>query len=83
MLAQKKFEMRKGRCKVKDRFLLMTDALAQWFLREYEAGKAPWEVIEPILAESAGKEAFVSWVRELRDSQGLRNDDVTLVVVTL
>jgi hypothetical protein len=81
--AQKSFRIGKGRCKANDRFWLMTDALAQWFLREHEAGRRPWDTLEGLLAASAGNEAFASWVRELRDSEALRNDDVTLVAVSL
>jgi hypothetical protein len=32
-----------------DRLWLMTDALAQWFLKEHEAGGKPWEALEELL----------------------------------
>jgi hypothetical protein len=59
-----------------DRFLLMTDALAQWFLRRHEAGGRPWEELSG-LAETA----FADWVDERRRGDGLRNDDVTVVMI--
>ena len=33
-----------------DRLLLMTDALAQWFLRAYEGGGRPWEAVASVLS---------------------------------
>lgn len=71
----------RGRWKPHDRFLLMTDALAQWFLRQIEMDKHPLQEIAGLLAETAPEKAFPGWVEERRDRQGLRNDDVTLVVV--
>jgi hypothetical protein len=60
-----------------DRLLLMTDALAQWFLEQAEAGHRPWNMIE----QRATKETFTAWVEELRDAKALRNDDVTLLMI--
>jgi hypothetical protein len=60
-----------------DRLLLMTDALAQWFLQQAEAGHRPWKVVE----QRAKKETFAAWVEELRDAKTLRNDDVTLLII--
>jgi hypothetical protein len=59
-----------------DRFLLMTDALAQWFLRQAEE-KNP----TAFLAKAA--HAFGPWIDERRREQSLRNDDVTLLIVDL
>jgi hypothetical protein len=61
-----------------DRFLLMTDALAHWFLRRHEAAQQPWHD----LARAAGA-AFADWVEDCRERDGLRNDDVTLVTIDL
>jgi hypothetical protein len=61
----------------------MTDALAQWFLRGTEGGGKPWERLESILQAPQPEAAFASCVEELRNSQQLRNDDVTLVAVCL
>jgi hypothetical protein len=59
-----------------DRFWLMTDALAQWFLEQVEAGRQPWEALEPLLTDPRPQERFAAWIEELRDSHALRNDDV-------
>jgi hypothetical protein len=66
-----------------DRFLLMTDALAQWFLRRHEQEAAPADVVAALLAESDAQAAFADWVEQRRSGEGMRNDDVTLVVVDL
>ena len=65
-----------------DRFLLATDALAQWFLREVERGGDPVADVSGILAEADPQAAFPAWV-ETRRAGGLRNDDVTLLVIDL
>ncbi|HEX5272936.1 MAG TPA: protein phosphatase 2C domain-containing protein, partial [Gemmataceae bacterium] len=67
----------RGEWEAGDRFLLMTDALAQWFLRRHEAGERPWQELGAL---SEG-ERFAEWVDERRRGDGLRNDDVTVVMV--
>jgi len=72
-----------GKWQPNDRFLLMTDALAQWFLRQSEEGHKPWEAVGGLLDEAADDADFASWVEGLREREALRNDDVTLVAVDL
>ena len=64
-----------------DRLLLMTDALAQWFLLRTEQGGDALEEIHGLLAESDPETAFAGWIAERRRDQSLRNDDVTLAVI--
>jgi hypothetical protein len=65
-----------------DRFWLMTDALAQWFLREVEEGGKPWLALETLLHSNGdSQQAFVAWIESLRAARRLRNDDVTLLAV--
>ena len=64
-----------GELQVKDQLLLMTDALAHWFLIESELGRRPWAA----LARIATPEAFQAFIDCLRDGGALRNDDSTLV----
>jgi len=59
-----------------DALLLMTDALAQWFLRECEQGRRPWTLLD---FEAASD--FAGFVDELRNREELRNDDVTLLTI--
>lgn|SRR5262245_13146707 len=61
----------------KDQLLLMTDALAQWFLLEAELGRRPWAA----LARAKTQEEFGSLVDMLRSGGALRNDDTTMVRV--
>ena len=63
-----------------DRFYLMTDALACWFLQATEADERPCDVLRE-LAATGGSAGFAGWVDALRAGGGLRNDDVTLVMV--
>lgn len=71
----------------RDRFWLMTDALAQWFLARVELGGKPWLALDPLLymagGEDAARAAFAAWVEGLRAARQLRNDDVTLLAVSL
>lgn len=64
-----------GACEPGDWFLLVTDALGQWFLREHEAGGEPWRP----LAELQTQADFASLVERLRATQALKNDDATLL----
>lgn len=68
-----------GNWSTDDHFWLMTDALAQWFLREAEAGSQPWETLEAFLP--LPEDIFAAWIEEQRDAKKLRNDDVTLLAV--
>jgi hypothetical protein len=69
-----------GNWQAGDRFLLMTDALAQWFLRRAEAHDKPWDALLPRLAEPSTA-ALTAYVKELRRTDGLVNDDVTLLTI--
>jgi serine/threonine protein phosphatase PrpC len=73
----------RGKCRPGDRFLLMTDALAEWMLRRGEEEQRPADDIERLLAEPHPHHAFAGWVEERRERQKLRNDDVTLVIIDL
>jgi hypothetical protein len=68
-----------GDCAPGDLFLLMTDALAQWFLASWEHGARPWAELVNLESE----DAFGKFVLSLRRDGRLRNDDTTLLVVSL
>jgi hypothetical protein len=76
-------EQHQGDWRTGDRFFLMTDALAQWFLRRAEAGQEPWEILDRLGAEPAADAGFRSWVEERRQCDGLRNDDVTILFLNV
>jgi hypothetical protein len=60
----------------------MSDALAQWFLHRAEQGGPPTAEVAALLAESDPIAAFPGWVEQRRET-GLRNDDITLLVIDL
>jgi hypothetical protein len=64
-----------GGCRPGDVFCLMTDALAQWFLQQAEAGGRPWDDVRAL----ADADQFARWLTGLREAQKVRNDDATLV----
>jgi hypothetical protein len=66
-----------GELRERDQLLLMTDALAHWFLVEAEMGRRPWAA----LARATTPESFGAFIDCLRGGGALRNDDVTLVRV--
>lgn len=74
----KEFKAAEGDCLVGDVFYLMTDALACWFLKEYEANNLPWIALSSF---TAGVEAFQKWIDGLRDEKSIKNDDITLVCI--
>lgn len=70
-----------GKWEIDDWFLLMTDAIACWFLTDYENGEKPWNIIRDL---GTGNTApFAEWVADLRNTNRLRNDDVTILVVRI
>jgi len=66
-----------GTWEVDDVFLLMTDALAGWFLRAYEQGGLPWRTLLDLDARDGM--ALEDWVALQRRRGDLRNDDVALL----
>ncbi len=75
--AAEAFRLSQGNWQAGDRFFLMTDALACWFLREAEQGGKPWQAVH-VLPDA---EAFSRWIAELRAASRLRNDDCTLLAI--
>lgn len=74
-----RFASRSGKWLAEDRFWLMTDALAQWFLAAWETGDRPWSILDTIDSQMA----FQHLVSELRDRHAIRNDDSTLMSVAV
>jgi hypothetical protein len=60
-----------------DAFYLATDALARWFLADYERGGKPWTILDQVT--TAG--AFEAFVAASRESGALKNDDVALLAI--
>lgn len=70
-----------GEWKPGDQFFLLTDAVAQWFLRRHEARFKPWASLTRRLREPKPDAALGALVEKLRDDEEMRNDDVTLVTI--
>jgi Protein phosphatase 2C len=68
-----------GSCQAGDRFFLMTDALAQWFLLCCEKNRRPWNHFGRLMTQP--DEVFAVWVEKCRARDHLRNDDVTLLAI--
>ena len=63
----------------RDRFYLVSDALAQWLLLRQEVGHPPWEMLRELGAPDTIP--FDELVLEMRSSHGLHNDDTTVLRV--
>ncbi len=61
-----------------DEFYLMTDALAYWFLHNYEQQRHPWQALRQLTQHN-----FNEWIIQLRTTQQLGNDDVTVMRILL
>ncbi|MGW2048686.1 hypothetical protein ACWCPF_26400 [Streptomyces sp. NPDC001858] len=66
-----------GWCRPGDRLLLMTDALAAWFLSAPDQDIALRQLLEFSGPDDLG--SFVEWLNGLRVRRELRNDDVAVV----
>jgi hypothetical protein len=66
----------KGYWQLGDRFYVMSDALACWFVASIEQGAQPWREIDGFGRLERAK--FRRWVHALRP-MSLKNDDVTLL----
>jgi hypothetical protein len=62
-----------------DRFYIVTDALAAWFLHNRDAGGKPWMPLRDF-DENAD---FTSWVDRQRDLNEIHDDDTTLIRIDM
>jgi hypothetical protein len=65
-----------------DEFYLMSDALACWFLRQIEAGNKPLQALRES-ASPTEPSGFLPWIESLRDEGLIRNDDSTLLRISV
>ena len=68
-----------GSWRCDDLFLLMTDALACWFLKECEQGNSPWNRLRDLDTDDSFKQLVVN----LRTARQIKNDDVTLARIDI
>ena len=75
---------RTGLWETGDSFLLMTDALAEWFLGQVEGNEQPWLTVTEIAELSQLLSGyFAERVGKMRASGAMRNDDVTLLIIRM
>jgi Protein phosphatase 2C len=65
-----------------DKILLMSDALAHWFVRECAKDTKPWHFLFGFSGEK-GILIFEKWLNERRIAQNIKNDDTTLLVIDI
>ncbi len=70
-------QFEEGWYEVGDTFLLATDALAQWLLRDYENQGQAWKA----LFEIKEFEEFTRMIGQLRQEKLIKNDDTTMIVI--
>lgn len=59
----------------RDRIYLLTDAIAEWFLKE--KNHIPWDKLSDIKNE----DEFVKFIQDLREKEDIRNDDITCMCI--
>ena len=69
----------RGEWRSRDRLYLLTDAIARWTLSEREAGRDPFSTFDGFDPDDPW--VFQAWVETMRDHNGLRDDDVTVLRV--
>jgi serine/threonine protein phosphatase PrpC len=57
----------------RDHIYILSDAIACWFLEQYEAKRRPWDMLPSTNDELA------TWLVGLREEKTMKNDDVTIV----
>ena len=72
-----------GNWEAGDQFLLMTDALAKWFLKELEDECDPLVTVRRILDSADNAARLAAEIDGLRDAHKLRNDDVALALINV
>jgi hypothetical protein len=68
-----------GRYENGDYFLLATDALASWIIKKVEKKERPWDKLLSLNTERE----FSCFINELRGSNAIKDDDVTLLIIRI
>ncbi|MCS6955872.1 MAG: hypothetical protein NZM44_05910 [Candidatus Calescibacterium sp.] len=73
-----------GNIKQKDIFILSTDSLAVWLLKEMQNNRKPWKRLFNLLRENKKKEdVFTKWIRGKVEKRIIRNDDISVIIVEI
>lgn len=76
-IAEHALRFLEGEYQAEDLFLLATDAISAWLLREHESESPAWEQ----LLELHDDQDLIRLVHDLLAQKKMRNDDVTLLIV--
>lgn len=60
-----------------DVFILATDALGCWFMKQHESGDKPWKTLLALKVQAD----FEAMVGRFRDTGAIKNDDTTLLIL--
>jgi hypothetical protein len=71
-----RLQMAEGEYLHGDQFFFMTDALAEWFMKQIRADLQPWRTFLQFKSETD----FTEFVERARNDHQLKNDDLTLVL---
>jgi hypothetical protein len=83
-LAEHVQKMKNGQWMNGDVFILASDALAAWCLREHERGGEPWRVLVELGFSPEDSEGSLTRLFEsLLDSGAIKNDDLSVVIARL
>jgi hypothetical protein len=63
-----------------DHFLIATDALSEWMIRNLESGSLTWALVSENLTSLV---RFQTWIRYLRRQSLIKNDDTSLICITV
>ena len=63
-----------GTCQTDDLFIIASDALAQWFLRQHHEGLRPWHTLQ-----SLSNADWRHWTAQQQHQGAMRNDDTTML----
>lgn len=67
-----------------DTLLMMTDAIAAWFLSDYEQGGMPWQRLQELASLPRPLSThFGDFVTEMHRAGKMRNDDVTVLAIQI
>ena len=69
-------QLRAGECRPGDSFLLASDAVAYWLLKQVQAGQEPWPEISRLRPEQ-----WPLWIQARRDAKEMPNDDATMLLI--
>lgn len=67
-----------------DQFFLLSDAIANWFIKECEQNSKPWITLNNLLTDKIlNKDVFINWLNEQRETKFIKNDDTSIISISI